>query len=532
MAAPLLSIRDLEVDFSVSDGIVHAVRGVSIDLAKGETLAIVGESGSGKSQLMMAALGLLASNGRARGSVLFLGEEILGKSERDLDRIRGARVGMIFQEPMTSLDPLYRIGHQIALTLRRHQSLDAAAARSRALELLRLVRIPDPERRIDSYPHELSGGQRQRVMIAIAIANDPDLLIADEPTTALDVTVQAQILALLAELKQRLGMAIVFITHDLNIVRRFADRVAVMHNGKLVETGPTADLFADPREPYTRNLIAAEPAGRKPPVSAHAPVLLEARNIRVAFRLPRRLFQPRQPDLVAVDNVSLDVQQGQTLGIVGESGSGKSTLGRALLQLYHGTGSVTFAGRPLDRLTRVELRPLRRDLGVVFQDPFGSLSPRLTVGEIIGEGLLVHEASLTRRQRDTRAAAALIEVRLDPAMRNRYPHEFSGGQRQRVAIARAMVLRPRLLLLDEPTSSLDRTVQKAIVELLRDLQQRFGMTYLFISHDLAVVRAMSDRIIVMKDGRVVEEGTTDAILSHSEHPYTRELMTAAFTAQS
>ena len=532
MPAPLLSIRDLEVDFTVADGTVHAVRGVSLDVANGETLAIVGESGSGKSQLMMAALGLLASNGHARGSVRFQDAELLGAPERDLDGIRGARIGMIFQEPMTSLDPLYRIGHQIALPLRRHQGLDANTARSRALELLRLVRIPDAERRIDAYPHELSGGQRQRVMIAMAIANNPDLLIADEPTTALDVTVQAQILALLAEIKQRLGMAIIFISHDLNIVRRFADRVAVMHNGKLVESGATADLFARPHEAYTRALIAAEPAGRKPPVAANAPVLLETRNVRVAFRLPRRLFQPRPPDLIAVDNISLDVRQGQTLGIVGESGSGKSTLGRALLRLYHGAGSVTFAGQKLDRLTRSELRPLRRDLGVVFQDPFGSLSPRLTVGEIISEGLLVHEPSLGRRERDQRAAAALQEVRLDPATRNRYPHEFSGGQRQRIAIARAMVLRPRLLLLDEPTSSLDRTVQKAIVELLRDLQQRFGLTYLFISHDLAVVRAMADRVIVMKDGRVVEEGTTDAILSHPEHPYTRELMAAAFTAQA
>ena len=532
MPAPLLSIRDLEVDFAVTDGTVHAVRGVSLDVAKGETLAIVGESGSGKSQFMMAALGLLASNGQARGSVRFQETELIDMPERDLDRIRGARIGMIFQEPMTSLDPLYRIGHQIALPLRRHQRLDAAAARLRALELLRLVRIPDPERRVDAYPHELSGGQRQRVMIAMAIANNPDLLIADEPTTALDVTVQAQILALLAELKQRLGMAIVFISHDLNIVRRFADRVAVMHAGRLVESAATADLFAHPREAYTHNLIAAEPAGRKPAITADAPVLLEARGIRVAFRMPHRLFQPRSPDLVAVDDVSVDIRRGETLGIVGESGSGKSTLGRALLRLFHGAGSVTFAGRHLDRLTRAELRPLRRDLGVVFQDPFGSLSPRLTVGEIISEGLLVHEPALSRSQRDAHAAAALEEVQLDPATRNRYPHEFSGGQRQRIAIARAMILRPQLLLLDEPTSSLDRTVQKAIIELLRDLQQRFGLTYLFISHDLAVVRALADRIIVMQDGRVVEEGTTDAILSDPQHPYTRELMAAAFAAQS
>ena len=527
MTPPLLAIRDLEVVFTTTDCPVRAVRGVSLDIAMGETLAIVGESGSGKSQLMLAVMGLLARNGRARGSVQFRDREILGLPERELNQLRGARIAMIFQEPMTSLDPLYRIGDQVALPLRRHQKMDAAAARRRSLELLALVRIPDAETRLDSYPHELSGGQRQRVMIAMAIANEPDLLIADEPTTALDVTVQAQILDLLAELKSRLGMAIAFISHDLNIVRRFADRVAVMHDGRIVESGTAPAIFHTPREAYTRALIAAEPAGRKPPLPAGAPILLEARNVRVAFRMPRRLLQRRPPDLVAVDGVSVRLRHGETLGLVGESGSGKSTLGRALLRLLAAQGHIVFDGRRLHELTRAMLRPLRRHLGVVFQDPFGSLSPRMTVGEIVSEGLLVHEPSLGRGERDARATAALGEVHLDPATRNRYPHEFSGGQRQRIAIARAMILRPRLLLLDEPTSSLDRTVQKTIVELLRDLQQRHGLTYLFISHDLAVVRAMADRIIVMKDGRIVEEGSVDDIVARPQAAYTRALMLAA-----
>ena len=528
MQTPLLAIRDLEVDFTTADSWVQAVRGVSLEIAKGETLAIVGELGSGKSQLMLAVMGLIARNGRARGSVRLHDREILDLPDRELNHIRGARITMIFQEPMTSLDPLYRIGHQIALPLRRHQKMDADSARRRAVELLKLVRIPDAAHRIDAYPHELSGGQRQRVMIAMAVANEPDLLIADEPTTALDVTVQAQILDLLADLKQRLGMAIVFISHDLNIVRRFADRVAVMHHGRIIESGSVREIFANPRESYTRTLIAAEPTGRKLPVTTDAPVILDAADMRVAFRRSRRMLQARPPNLNAVQGVSLQVRRGETLGIVGESGSGKSTLGRALLRLLDAQGRIEFNGQRLDGLTRQDLRPVRQDLGVVFQDPFGSLSPRMTVGEIVGEGLLVHKPALTRRERDRRAAAALTEVQLDPASRNRYPHEFSGGQRQRIAIARAMILHPKLLLLDEPTSSLDRTVQKAVVELLRELQQRHALTYLFISHDLAVVRAMADRIIVMKEGRIVEQGPTEALTRHPQTDYTRELMTAAF----
>ena len=369
-------------------------------------------------------------------------------------------------------------------------------------------------------------------MIAMAVANEPALLIADEPTTALDVTVQAQILDLLAEFKRRLGMAFVLISHDLNVVRRFADRIAIMYEGRVVESGPAHDIFSSPREPYTRALIAAEPAGHKLPAADNAPIVLDARDVRVAFPMPRRALQRRPPDLIAVEGVTLQVRQGETLGIVGESGSGKSTLGRALVRLLDAEGKIVFNGQRLDGLSRNSLRPLRRNLGVVFQDPFGSLSPRMTVGEIVGEGLLVHQPALTSKERDARAAAALTEVRLDPATRNRYPHEFSGGQRQRIAVARAMILHPKLMLLDEPTSSLDRTVQKTIVELLRDLQQRHGLTYLFISHDLAVVRAMADRIIVMKEGRIVEQGPTEDLIARPQTAYTRELMAAAFRDQS
>ena len=528
MAIPLLSLRGLDVRFRTGDGVLHAVKGLDLDVAPGETVAIVGESGSGKSQTAHAVMGLLSANGWAEGSVRYRGTELIGLAPAALNRIRGAKIAMIFQEPMTSLDPLYRVGDQIALPLIAHRGLSRRQARARAVELLDLVRIADPERRLASYPHELSGGQRQRVMIAMAIANDPDLLIADEPTTALDVTVQARILALLADLKSRLGMAMVFITHDLGIVRRLASRTYVMRDGEVVESGETAEIFARPRHAGTRRLIEAEPRGRKAPPAADAPVVLEARDMRVTFALRGGLFTRGRHAIRAVDGVDLTVRAGETVGVVGESGSGKSTLGRAVLKLVPAAGLVRFEDRNLAPLDRAAMRPLRRQLQIVFQDPYGSLSPRMTAGEIVTEGLLVHEPAISRRERDRRAAQAFAEVRLDPAGRNRFPHEFSGGQRQRIAIARAMILHPRLVVLDEPTSALDRSVQKDIVELLRDLQAAHGLAYVFISHDLAVVRAVSDRILVMKDGRVVESGPAERILEAPGEPYTRELVAAAF----
>ncbi|PTE23422.1 microcin ABC transporter ATP-binding protein [Cereibacter changlensis JA139] len=522
---PILDIKGLRVTFQTNDGPVEAVRGIDLSVKPGETVAIVGESGSGKSQATMALMGLLARNGKATGSALYRGQELIGMSERNLNKVRGDKITMIFQEPMTSLDPLYRIGEQLAEPLRFHRGLSRAKARPRIVELLKLVGIPEPERRIDSYPHELSGGQRQRVMIAMALACDPDILIADEPTTALDVTIQAQILTLLAELQQRLGMAILFITHDLGIVQRFADRVYVMRRGEVVETGATADLFAAPAHPYTRMLLDAEPAGRKLPPPENAPVLLDGQNVEVVFRSSGGLFQPAD-ELRAVDGISVALHQGQTIGIVGESGSGKSTLGRALLRLLPSAGVISYKGRELTN-DPAAMRPMRRELQLVFQDPFGSLSPRMTVGRIITEGLMIHEPALSARERDVRAGEALAEVGLEPGMRNRYPHEFSGGQRQRIAIARTMILKPKVIVLDEPTSALDRSVQKQIVDLLRDLQQKHGLSYLFISHDLAVVRALADYILVMKQGRVVEQGQTEAIFDHPAQDYTRTLMAAA-----
>ena len=526
-APPILSIRDLHVRFRTSDGMVEAVRGVDTDVSQGEFVAIVGESGSGKSQTAMAMMGLLASNGEATGSISYRGVELLGLKPAALNAYRGRKIAMIFQEPMTSLDPLFRIGHQIAAPLRRHQGLSRRQARARALELLELVSIPQPETRLDSYPHELSGGQRQRVMIAMALANDPDILIADEPTTALDVTIEAEILALIADLRKRLGMAVILISHDLGLVRRYAERVHVMKDGVVVESGPTGALFAAPAHPYTRLLLGAEPEGRKAPPAADAPVLLEAKELRVSYDLSRGFLKRRSMTLHAVDGVDLTLRRGQTIGIVGESGSGKSTLGKAVLRLIPASGTVRFEDRALTRLDKAAMAPLRKSLQAVFQDPYGSLSPRLTVGEIVAEGLLVHATHLTRAQRDARAAEALAEVSLDPALRNRYPHEFSGGQRQRIAIARAMILHPALVVLDEPTSALDRTVQKSIVALLKDLQTRHDLAYLFISHDLAVVRAMADWIMVMKDGRVVEEGPCETIFAAPRADYTRRLAAAA-----
>jgi oligopeptide transport system ATP-binding protein len=532
MAGAMLELKDVAVRFHTLDGDVDAVKGVSLSVAAGETLAIVGESGSGKSQLMMAVMGLLAGNGEARGEALFDGHNLIGLERSVLNTVRGRRITMIFQEPMTSLDPLYTVGSQLMEPIMQHQGLSAAEARRRAVDMLELVKIPDAGRRMESYPHELSGGQRQRVMIAMALANDPEVLIADEPTTALDVTIQAEILDLMAELQERLGMAMIFITHDLNIVRRIADRVAVMRHGEVVEQGRTADIFSAPSHAYTRALLDAEPSGRKEPVDPSAPTILSGTGVRVEFALGGGFLGGPPLILRAVDRVSLSLRRGQTIGVVGESGSGKSTLARALLRLLPSEGAIMFDGHSIGRLDAAAMRPLRRQLQIVLQDPFGSLSPRMTAGQIITEGLLVHESGISAVERDRRAALALEDVQIDPALRNRYPHEFSGGQRQRIAIARAIILKPKVVVLDEPTSALDRQVQKQIVELLRNLQKAHALSYLFISHDLAVVRAMADHIMVMKDGRLVEEGSPDDVMDHPQDPYTQRLMAAAFPSTS
>ncbi len=528
MIEPVLSIRDLSVRFATHEGDVEAVKSASLDVAAGETLAIVGESGSGKSQLMMAVMGLLATNGKVAGSARLHGKELINLPQRELNKIRGRKIGMIFQEPMTSLDPLYRIDNQLMAPLRYHQNMSKAQARARAIELLKLVKIPEAERRLCSFPYELSGGQRQRVMIAMALANNPELLIADEPTTALDVTIQAEILKLLEELQAKMHMGLVFITHDLNIVRRIADRVVVMQKGQIVECAETKKLFSAPEHPYTKRLLAAEPTGKKLPVPETAPVLLEGKQVNVRFTLPGEGWFGRGGHVIhAVNNVNFTLREGQTIGIVGESGSGKSTLARAVLRLVPGDGQILFNGHDITHISRRALRPVRSEMQVVLQDPFGSLSPRLTAGQIVTEGLLVHEPSINTRERDRRAAQAFEEVALDPATRNRYPHEFSGGQRQRIAIARALILHPKLIILDEPTSALDREVQKQVVDLLRSLQQKHNLSYLFISHDLVVVRALSDYIMVMKDGCVVEEGDTEELFNHPREAYTQRLLAAA-----
>ncbi len=531
MTQPLLEIDDLCVDFRLPDGDVAAVKQVSLHLAAGETLALVGESGSGKSVTSTAILRLLPELARTRGAIRFHGEDLLAVPNRRMRELRGNRIATVFQEPMTSLNPLHRIGDQIKEVLRLHRGLRGAEARAKVIDLLEQVGIPEPERHMASYPHELSGGQRQRVMIAMALACEPEVLIADEPTTALDVTVQAQILALLKDLQQRYGMAILFITHDLGIVRHFADRVCVMRHGELLEQGATAELFATPRHAYTRALIDAEPSGSKAPVPESSPLLLDASDVRVRFAIKRRWFG-HNDYFEAVRGIDVSLRRGQTLGIVGESGSGKSTLGRALLRLLESRGEIRFDDTDIAHLHGSAMRPLRKRMQVVFQDPFGSLSPRLTVGEIIAEGLRVHHPEFTRAERDRRVQLALDEVALDPGMRHRYPHEFSGGQRQRIAIARALILQPEFLLLDEPTSALDRSVQATVIDLLRELQHRHTLTYLFISHDLAVVRALADSVLVMKEGRIVEQGETRALFERPREAYTRELMRAAFLGQA
>ncbi len=526
----LLSVRDLGVEFEVEGKAIAAMKHASFDLARGETMALVGESGSGKSITALSVLQLLPypMARHPAGSIKFQGRELLGADEQTLREVRGNRIAMVFQEPMTSLNPLHTIEQQINEVLFLHKKLDARAARARTLELLRLVGLPQAEKRLDAYPHQLSGGQRQRVMIAMALANEPDLLIADEPTTALDVTVQAQILHLLKDLQARLGMAILLITHDLTIVRNFADHVCVMTKGEIVESGEVADVFQAPRHAYTRKLLAAEPKGKPGQPAADAPVVMQAEGVKVWFPIKAGLFRRTIGHVKAVDGIDVNIRAGETLGVVGESGSGKSTLGMALLRLQQAEGRIVYAGRDLAGLDKPTLRGLRREMQVVFQDPFSSLSPRMSVFQIIEEGLRVHALGGDAEARRQRVAAALEEVGLDPAAMDRYPHEFSGGQRQRIAIARAMVLQPRFVVLDEPTSALDMSVQAQIVDLLRDLQSRHGLAYLFISHDLRVVRALADRVLVMKDGRVMEHGNADALFTAPQTDYTKALIAAAF----
>ncbi|MFL9813063.1 ABC transporter ATP-binding protein [Stutzerimonas sp. VN223-3] len=529
MTENLIEVRDLAVEFVSGDRTQRVVEGVSFDIRKGETLALVGESGSGKSVTAHSILRLLPYPlaQHPAGEILYAGEDLLKANEKRMRGIRGDRIAMVFQEPMTSLNPLHTVGTQINEVLQIHKGLSGKAATARTLELLELVGIPEPKQRIRAYPHELSGGQRQRVIIAMALANEPELLIADEPTTALDVTVQLKILELLKELQVRLGMALLLISHDLNLVRRIAHHVCVMQSGRVVEQAPCEELFRSPQHPYTRELLAAEPSGRPVAVEASAPALLEVSDLRVWFPIKKGLFRRTVDHIKAVDGVTFSLPKGQTLGIVGESGSGKSTLGLAILRLLSSSGEIRFQEQALQQMSQRAVRPLRRQMQVVFQDPFGSLSPRMSVGQIVGEGLSIHGMGSAEEQAQA-IIDALVEVGLDPESRHRYPHEFSGGQRQRIAIARALVLKPDLILLDEPTSALDRTVQRQVVELLRSLQAKYNLTYLFISHDLAVVRALSHQMMVVKQGKVVEQGVAEAIFAVPQHSYTQQLLESAF----
>ncbi|MDK9778858.1 MULTISPECIES: ABC transporter ATP-binding protein [unclassified Vibrio] len=530
----ILSVSNLSVSFTTNDGIVDAVKNVSFDLQAGETLSIVGESGSGKSVSTNALMKLLPDNSilHSNSSIIFEGESILDKSERQMQSIRGDRIGMIFQEPMTSLNPYMRVGIQVAEAIICHRSVTKKQAKARVLELFDLVHLPNPQQAYDKYPHEFSGGQLQRIMIAMALINEPDILIADEPTTALDVTVQAEVLYLIKEIQAKMGMAILFITHDLGVVKHFADRVLVMCKGEVVEEGITETLFSDPQHDYTKMLINSIPKGNKDPIEEGATELLRADDIRVKFLVKPHFIASKNEYFEAVKGISLELKQGETLGIVGESGSGKSTLGRALIGLLPSTGKIQFKGQDLALLTDKERFALKKDVQMVFQDPYGSLSPRMTVGEIITEGLTVHQPQMSKAERMQKARDVLREVRLDPASINRYPHEFSGGQRQRIAIARALILEPSFILLDEPTSALDRSVQLTVIDLLKDLQKKHNIGYLFISHDLSVVKALSDRVLVMQKGEVMEQGTAEEIFHNPKSDYTRKLIDASFDLEN
>jgi len=526
--APLIDVKDLSVEFGEGTQASRVVKNVSFHIADGETVALVGESGSGKTVSALSILRLLPqSASHPTGTIVFEGKDVLKLPEKDMRAIRGDRISIIFQEPMTTLNPLHTIETQVGEIIKLHKGLSDAQARPRVIELLTKVGIRDPEKRLTSYPHQLSGGQRQRVMIAIALANEPDLLIADEPTTALDVTIQAQILELLKQLQQEMGMAMLLITHDLGIVRRMADRVYVMQNGVIVENGSEHDVFEKPQHPYTRHLLAAEPKGQPPAADPSAPVVVETDDLKVWFPIKRGLLQRTVDYVKAVDGLSMKLRAGETLGVVGESGSGKTTLGLAILRLISSQGPIAYVGQRIDSFSSKEMRPLRKQMQIVFQDPYGSLSPRLTVGQIIEEGLVILQPELDEDGRRARVSQALVEVGLDPAAQDRYPHEFSGGQRQRIAIARAMVLEPKFVMLDEPTSALDMSVQAQIVDLLRDLQKKRSLAYLFISHDLKVVRALSNYVIVMRNGKVVEEGPAADVFSHPKEDYTRALLAAA-----
>ncbi len=532
--APLLDVRDLSVLFQGSDAETLAVDRISFDIKPGESVALVGESGSGKSVSALSVMQLLPypAASHPSGSITFDGAELLGAPKKLLRRIRGNDISMVFQEPMTSLNPLHMIEDQIGEILTIHQGLSGAAARTHVIELLEKVGVRDAESRLKDYPHQLSGGQRQRVMIAMALANEPKLLIADEPTTALDVTIQAQILELLASLQSELGMAMLLITHDLGIVRKMAQRVCVMTEGKIVEHGPTAKVFDKPQHAYTKHLLGAEPKGTAPTTDHSAKTIVKADNLRVWFPIRRGLLRKTIGHIKAVDGIDLTVREGQTLGIVGESGSGKTTLGLALLRLISSEGSIAYIGNEIGAYSNKQMRPLRREMQVVFQDPYGSLSPRMSIGQIVAEGLTVQGGDLTYAQKRERVSVALTEVGLDPGVQDRYPHEFSGGQRQRIAVARAMVLEPRFVMLDEPTSALDMSVQAQIVDLLRELQERHSLAYLFISHDLKVVRALANEVIVMRQGKVVEQGTGDEIFDAPQTDYTKALIAAAFRLET